>query len=1024
MSAYNASHPRLRVISLAVIVALILGLTGIAAAPNGASGPAIAYAEKIDKEVAVALAAAPNDKVEVFALLNEQADLSAANAIEDWDARGWAVYNALTATAERTQPAVLTTLHRFEASGQASEVKSFWIVNLISLRGDRATIEALAALPQIKQIIPPMKLEQPQPVEQSPADQSPEVVEWGVAKIRAPEVWTTYSVTGAGAVAANVDTGVQYNHPALVNQYRGNLGGGNFDHNYNWYNPAAPSGACPNPNLPCDDNGHGTHTMGTEVGDDGGTNQIGVAPGAKWIAAYGCCPDNAALLEAQQWMLAPTDLAGNNPDPSLRPHVLNQSWGGPGGSQIFEDVVASLRASGIFPAFSAGNYGAGTADGCGRLGSPGDNPSAFSVGATTSTDAIASFSSRGPNPFSGKTGPEVSAPGNSVRSSVPTNSYASASGTSMAAPHVAGAVALLISLEPKLAGQVDQLEELLRKTATPLTSAQSCGGVPGSQIPNNVFGWGRIDVKAAADMVWHSGFIQGAVTVGGAPMAGVTVSYTRLGKTLTTTTDANGFYKVVAGAGSWDMSAAINGQSVNASGVTVTQNATTIQNFAIPAITYYTVSGVVSETSSGVGVPAMLMIANQETLAPVWASATETPGAYSMSVPAGAWDLVVSHPGYNTATQSINVSGNMTVDIQLTPRANYACVDNTQGGGPTYNWVDVTDGTAFALDDDATTTSITLPGTFTYFGVDYTTMRINSNGYLFFGTTNYTIAHMVLPFEGRPNNEAMPLGDDLNPALGAQGMVYGKTIGNTYVVQWHQVEHWASGFPETFQIILDTAADTLTYQYHTLSWPDFTTVGLENAAGTVGQLYSYQNSANLVAGRAVRFTPATGVAVNWGCDHALALTVSDTVDPVQVGDSITYIIDWNSIGFGGSPNVQLTATVPGNTTFVAASDGVTPVGNLLTWNLGNQRPGAQGSAWFTVTANSGPLATATATIADSSGESANAAESTTIWVPTAVGLAELNASQTGTAQSTLLLGVVAMALTALAAGYAWRRRAV
>ncbi len=1022
MSQRNTTHSWLRVLSLAVIVALILGLAGVAATPRGVPGPAVAYAEKIDKEVAAALAAAPNDKVAVFALLNEQADLSAASAIEDWDARGWAVYNTLSATAERTQPAVLAALQRFEASGQALEVKSFWIVNLISLRGDRATIEALAALPQVKQIIPPMKLEQPQPVDSAPASQAPEAVEWGVTKIGAPLVWSTYSVTGAGAVAANVDTGVQYNHPALINQYRGNLGGGNFNHNYNWYNPA-PNATCPDPNVPCDDNGHGSHTMGTEIGSDGGANQIGVAPGAKWIAAYGCCPDNAALLEAQQWMVAPTDLAGNNPDPSKRPHVLNQSWGGPGGSQIFEDVIASLRASGIFPAFSAGNYGAASADGCGRLGSPGDNPSAFGVGATTSTDGIASFSSRGPNPFTGAAGPEVSAPGNGVRSSVPTNAYASYSGTSMAAPHVAGAVALLISLEPKLAGQIGQLEELLRKTAVPLTSGQTCGGVPGSQIPNNAFGWGRIDVKAAADMVWHSGYIQGVVTVGGSPMAGVTVSYTRLGKTLTTTTDSNGFYKVLAGAGAWDMSASVFGQSATATGVAVTQNATVVQNFAIPAIATYTVSGVVSDANSSAGVPAMLLIANQPLLAPVWASATETPGAYSMTVPAGTWNLVVSHPGYDTATQSITVSGNMTVNVQLTPRANYACVDNTQGGGPTYNWIDATDGTAYALGDDDITPAITLPGTFTYFGADYTTLRINANGFLYFGTATYNVTHMVLPFEGRPNNDAMAYGDDLNPESGTQGMIYVKTIGNTIVAQWHQVEHWASGFPETFQIILDTAADTITYQYHTVSWPDFVTVGLENATGTVGQLYSYQNSANLAAGRAVRFTPGTGTAVNWGCDHALALTVSDNVDPVQVGDSYTYVVDWSSIGFGGSPNVQVTATVPGNTTFVAASGGVTPVGNLLTWNLGSQRPGAQGSVWFTVTANSGPLATATATISDGSGQSADGNETTTILTPTAVGLAELNAGQGGSAQSALLVGVVAMMLVALAAGYAWQRRA-
>ena len=319
------------------------------------------------------------------------------------------------------------------------------------------------------------------------------------------------------------------------------------------------------------------------------------------------------------------------------------------------------------------------------------------------------------------------------------------------------------------------------------------------------------------------------------------------------------------------MSASIYGQTVNAAGVAVVQNGVTVQDFAIPAITFYTVSGVVSETGSGTGVPAMLMVANQEMMAPVWAAATEAPGAYSIG--AGRH---VGRGGFASwlpdATQNVVVAGNTTQNIQLTPRANYACVDNTQAGGPTYNWIDATDGTAYPLDDDAFSAAITLPGTFTYFGTDYTTVRINSNGFIFFGATTYTTANMILPFEGRPNTDAMAFGEDLNPALGTQGTIYGKAIGSQYVIQWHQVQHWASGFPETFQIILDTAADTITYQYNTLSWPDFTSVGLENATGTVGQMYSYRNSANLAAGRAVQFTPGTGTAVNWGCDHALSIT--------------------------------------------------------------------------------------------------------------------------------------------------------
>ena len=238
----------------------------------------------------------------------------------------------------------------------------------------------------------------------------------------------------------------------------------------------------------------------------------------------------------------------------------------------------------------------------------------------------------------------------------------------MASPHVAGSVALLISLEPKLAGQIDQLEELLRKTAVQLTSAQTCGGVPGSQIPNNAFGWGRIDVKAAADMVYHAGYIQGTVTVGGVPTAGVPVTYSMLGKTLTTKTDASGFYKVIAGAGTWAMTATLFGQTINAPAVVVVQNGTTVQDFAIPAITSHTVSGTVTQSGTGTGVPAMIMVANQDLLAPVWAAATDAAGDYSIVVPAGTWDIVASHPGYQPATQNVVVGGNTTLNFQLTPQ--------------------------------------------------------------------------------------------------------------------------------------------------------------------------------------------------------------------------------------------------------------------------------------------------------------------------------------------------------------------
>ena len=329
--------------------------------------------------------------------------------------------------------------------------------------------------------------------------------EWGVEKIRADEAWVD-GVLGQGIVVANVDTGVEFTHPALIEQYRGNLGGGDFDHNYNWWDPTGICG-----DEPCDNVGHGTHTMGTMVGGDGPgpfTPDTGVAPGAQWMAAKGCedfgCSD-IALLSAGQFILEPTDLAGENPDGSKRPDIVNNSWGGGPGSTFYLEIVQAWRTAGIIPVFSSGNPGPF----CGEGGSPGDYLESFSSGATDINDQIAEFSGRGPSAF-GKINPDVSAPGVNVVSSVPGGGYEAFDGTSMAAPHVAGALALMLSAEPALRGDFAAATDALRATAVDRID-ESCGGDEDGD-PNNVYGEGRIDAKAAVDLVATGGTLAGTIT--------------------------------------------------------------------------------------------------------------------------------------------------------------------------------------------------------------------------------------------------------------------------------------------------------------------------------------------------------------------------------------------------------------------------------------------------------------------------------------------------------------------------------
>jgi serine protease AprX len=210
----------------------------------------------------------------------------------------------------------------------------------------------------------------------------------------------------------------------------------------------------------------------------------------------------ASYTECYEWFVAPYPPGGNpmtDGDPSLAPHVINNSWGCPPGEGcspgILEAVVNNVRAAGIVTVHSAGNSGSD----CGSVDDPaGTYPASFTVGATDSLDNIASFSSRGPSAFDGGLKPDISAPGVSIRSTIRGGGYGNSyQGTSMAAPHVAGLVALLISANPSLAGDVAAIEAILQGTAVPRTTTQGCGSDTPTSVPNNVYGYGRIDALTA-----------------------------------------------------------------------------------------------------------------------------------------------------------------------------------------------------------------------------------------------------------------------------------------------------------------------------------------------------------------------------------------------------------------------------------------------------------------------------------------------------------------------------------------------
>jgi serine protease AprX len=487
------------------------------------------WQSKVDASV---LDAASTGQTDFIVYMAAKADLSHAKFLGSKLAKGTYVYETLTETAASSQSAVLAALADLGRPAQ-----SFWIANTIVTSGNLAVIQAIAQMSDVKHVYPlgrgalqyPVQIGNPETVNATEA--AARVVGPSIDFVGADDAWAL-GYKGQGVVVAGADTGVRWTHDVLKNKYRGwNAATSTANHNYNWHDAILwPNAYCPGSSpQPCDDDmvpeagagGHGTHTMGTMVGDDG-VNQVGMAPDAEWIACrnmnngFGAVP---TYMDCMQWFIAPTNIAGANPDPSKAPDVVNNSWGclevcAP---PLLKDMSDASRAAGIFYAVSAGNdnqFFLGLTMSCNTINFPlAVYDSSFTVGATDATEAgvpldtIAYYSSLGP--VSDNTGdgvlymkPDIVAPGTNVRSASGTadDAFATHSGTSMAGPHVAGLVALILSANPRLKGDIETIERIIRQSAKPLTSDLGCGSDTDDSVPNNVYGWGRIDAVAAVEL--------------------------------------------------------------------------------------------------------------------------------------------------------------------------------------------------------------------------------------------------------------------------------------------------------------------------------------------------------------------------------------------------------------------------------------------------------------------------------------------------------------------------------------------
>ena len=618
----------------------------------GTPAPAI-----LEPALARALAkAGPADRFHVIVEMRARTDphLAAAGATTPLAARRQLVA-ALQDSATHSQADLRQALRVAQGKGQVERITPFWIFNGLALHdATPALIRTVAARADVAVVRLDHRRSWLRPPNVTTQTERSNAISptWGIAQIRAPLVWSALQLTGTGVVVASMDTGVDWLHPALREQYRGYDPKGFFHHEGNWFD-ATGGGAL----YPVDGHGHGTHVMGIMVGSGG----IGVAPGAQWISARvlnGAGIGYDSWIHAGfQWILAPGG------DPAKAPDVLNNSWGNDaGGVAIFQDDIAALRAGGILPIFAAGNKGPVP----GTVGSPASLPGAFAVGASDEEDEVANFSSRGPSPW-GEIRPQIVAPGVNIRSSMPGGTYQVQEGTSMAAPHVAGTVALLRSAKPDLT--ITETAMVLTRTAVPLTATR----------PNNDSGWGRLDAYAAAVLVAQAGELQGLVTGDGHPLEGATVTAHRLddpagSQPSQATADSAGQYRLMLAPGAYDLTVSAFGyQARVAHNVAIATGEVVMRDFDLPLLPVGTVSG--SVRVAGDGTPASVTVAALDT--PATTIADPLDGHYSLSLPGGVYTLRVRGLGYRVVTHTVAVTVGETTqqDIELTPTARILLVD-------------------------------------------------------------------------------------------------------------------------------------------------------------------------------------------------------------------------------------------------------------------------------------------------------------------------------------------------------------
>lgn len=430
--------------------------------------------------------------VPVIAVYNKEPDLKVALDEDNPESTSaQTVVSKLKKINRECEAQIFSLLKEEMAKNNLLDYNSLWIINAFSARVNKEGLQRLSEIPQIKMIRLDHRrqylsgLAEPSVTKEIFPEDFPGEGEdlFNLKAINVPPLWKE-GYFGKGIVVAVMDTGVDLNHPALEQSYRGHIPG--HSHKDSWFDATKNDDS--STEGPRDTHGHGTHIAGIILG---GTSDkpLGVAPEAHWIAVNifsdGYAWDSH-ITQAFQWLLAP----GGNPDHA--PDIVNCSWASR--PEFAEDylhweILYNLEKAGILVVFAAGNNGDE------GPGSPASYPHSLSVGALKQVDnhfETTNFSSKGPVRWQDISyiKPELVAPGVNIISTWPGNTFAIQDGTSTAAAHLSGAAALLLEAKPDLTPA--EVKYLFKSTA----SWDSLWDIHGPR-PNNVYGYGLLDAYAA-----------------------------------------------------------------------------------------------------------------------------------------------------------------------------------------------------------------------------------------------------------------------------------------------------------------------------------------------------------------------------------------------------------------------------------------------------------------------------------------------------------------------------------------------